>query len=106
MMNPILILMVFFIAEAIYPEKFVGYVRGHVMVHEWAGFTSFVPDPNGPHRIGDTIGRTLLLSPSSFSSSSSFSFLPFLTTSEPLSSYFIPMPFCLLNLSLPLPHLL
>jgi len=39
-------------AEAVYPGKFVEYVRGHVLIHEWAGFSSFVEDPTGPHRIG------------------------------------------------------
>jgi len=38
--------------EAIYPEKYVEYIRGHLMIHEWAGFCSFVTDPLGPHRIG------------------------------------------------------
>jgi len=38
--------------EAIYPEKYVEYIRGHLMIHEWAGFSSFVTDPLGPHRIG------------------------------------------------------
>jgi len=30
-------------------------VRGHLMVHEWAAFTTFVADPNGPHRIGASV---------------------------------------------------
>lgn len=40
-------------AEAVYPERFVVYARGHLIIHEWAGYSSFVLDPvNGHHRIG------------------------------------------------------
>eukprot|EP01119_Soliformovum_irregulare_P013078 TRINITY_DN3451_c0_g1_i7.p2 TRINITY_DN3451_c0_g1~~TRINITY_DN3451_c0_g1_i7.p2 ORF type:complete len:190 (-),score=69.79 TRINITY_DN3451_c0_g1_i7:216-785(-) len=43
--------------KAIFPHRFVKYARGHLMVHEWAGFTSFVLDPKGPHRIGVSVDR-------------------------------------------------
>jgi inosine-uridine nucleoside N-ribohydrolase len=38
--------------EAIYPGKYVQYSQGHLLIHEYAGFSSFVADPLGPHRIG------------------------------------------------------
>lgn len=53
------------VMEAVYPGlclrpeptdivagKFVEYKRGWLVAHEWAGYTSFVCDPTGPHRIG------------------------------------------------------
>lgn len=43
------------VAEAIYPDRFVKYARGHLMIHEWAGFSTFVLDEAGPHRIGVTV---------------------------------------------------
>jgi hypothetical protein len=55
------------VAEAVYPGfffcltiflltgRFVKYARGHLMIHEWAGFPTFVLDPKGPHRIGVSI---------------------------------------------------
>jgi purine nucleosidase len=45
------------VAEALYPERFVEYVQGHLMIHEWAGFPTFVMDPLGPHRIGLKVKR-------------------------------------------------
>jgi len=49
------------LAEAIYTNRFVKYIRGHLLVHEWAGFSSFVLDPKGPHRIGTQIDAELFL---------------------------------------------
>eukprot|EP01114_Cavostelium_apophysatum_P019209 TRINITY_DN6127_c0_g1_i2.p1 TRINITY_DN6127_c0_g1~~TRINITY_DN6127_c0_g1_i2.p1 ORF type:complete len:420 (-),score=57.91 TRINITY_DN6127_c0_g1_i2:975-2234(-) len=46
------------VAEAIYPGRFVEYATGHLLIHEWAGFSSFVPDPNGPHKIGVSVKVT------------------------------------------------
>jgi hypothetical protein len=49
-------------AEAVYPGKFVKFVRGRLLIHEWAGFSSFVPDPMGNHRIGlSMIDKTAFL---------------------------------------------
>lgn len=30
-------------------------LRGHVIIHEWAAFSTFIPDPTGPHEIGVSI---------------------------------------------------
>jgi hypothetical protein len=35
--------------------KFVEYKQGWVIFHEWASYTSFVVDPKGPHRIGNSV---------------------------------------------------
>eukprot|EP01128_Nolandella_sp_AFSM9_P007467 TRINITY_DN409_c0_g1_i1.p1 TRINITY_DN409_c0_g1~~TRINITY_DN409_c0_g1_i1.p1 ORF type:complete len:490 (-),score=86.35 TRINITY_DN409_c0_g1_i1:95-1522(-) len=43
------------VAEAVYPGKFVKYERGHILIHRWAGFTSFVPDPLGRHRLSTSV---------------------------------------------------
>jgi inosine-uridine nucleoside N-ribohydrolase len=40
------------LVEAVYEDKFVKFVRGNIIIHEWAGFSSFVMNPNGVHRIG------------------------------------------------------
>jgi hypothetical protein len=41
--------------EGIYPGKYINYIRGHIMIHEWAGFCSFVYDPLGPHRMANNL---------------------------------------------------
>lgn len=44
------------VAEAVYPERFVEYTEpGHLMIHEWAAFSTFVCSEEGPHRIGRTV---------------------------------------------------
>jgi hypothetical protein len=44
------------VAEAVYPGVFVGQgPRGHLLIHEWAGFGTFVCDPAGPHRLAATV---------------------------------------------------
>ena len=48
-------------AEAVYPGKFVKYVKGRVMIHEWAGFVSFVLDSNGNHEIGMEVDKDQFL---------------------------------------------
>jgi len=45
------------VLEAIFPEKYVSYARGYLIIHEWAGFSSFIYDPLGPHRIGVKISE-------------------------------------------------
>jgi hypothetical protein len=49
------------VGESVYPGRFVQYARGHLMIHEWAGFSSFVLDPLGPHRIGVSVQRDAFL---------------------------------------------
>jgi len=40
------------VAEAVYPGRFLDLsAPGHLMIHEWAGFATFVPAPRGPHRL-------------------------------------------------------
>ncbi|KAH3744592.1 purine nucleosidase [Pelomyxa schiedti] len=41
--------------EAVYPGSFVTYAQGHICMHRHAGYSSFVLDPTGPHRIGVTV---------------------------------------------------
>jgi inosine-uridine nucleoside N-ribohydrolase len=49
-------------AEAVYPGRFVEFTEpGHVMIHEWAGFATFVCGSNGPHRLGNTTESTSFL---------------------------------------------
>jgi hypothetical protein len=31
------------------------FARGWVIIHEWAAFSTFIPDPDGPHEIGESI---------------------------------------------------
>lgn len=46
------------VSEAIYPERFVEYTEpGHLMIHEWAAFSTFVCGEGGPHRIGCGVRR-------------------------------------------------
>ena len=41
------------VAEAVYPGRFLDFTSpGHLLVHEWAGFSTFVRVPGGPHRLG------------------------------------------------------
>ena len=42
-------------AEAVYPGQYVNFVRGRLLIHEWAGFSAFVLDPLGNHRIGKKV---------------------------------------------------
>jgi inosine-uridine nucleoside N-ribohydrolase len=49
-------------AEAVYPGRFVEFTEpGHVLIHEWAGFATFVCGSNGPHRLGKTNESTSFL---------------------------------------------
>ena len=44
------------VAEAVYPGRFVGFgARGHLLIHAWAGFATFVPSSEGPHRLASTV---------------------------------------------------
>ncbi|KAH3761349.1 purine nucleosidase [Pelomyxa schiedti] len=43
------------ISEAVYPGKFVKYSRGHLLVHEWAGYSTFIPNPTGPHLVAESL---------------------------------------------------
>eukprot|EP01122_Echinamoeba_exundans_P008116 TRINITY_DN262_c0_g2_i1.p1 TRINITY_DN262_c0_g2~~TRINITY_DN262_c0_g2_i1.p1 ORF type:complete len:442 (+),score=63.46 TRINITY_DN262_c0_g2_i1:137-1462(+) len=43
------------LVEAIYPHRYMKFVRGWVIIHEWAAFSTFIPDPDGPHEIGESI---------------------------------------------------
>lgn len=43
------------LAEAIYPSRFIKYVRGYVVIHEWAAFSTFIPHPDGPHEMGESV---------------------------------------------------
>lgn len=44
------------VAEAIYPDRFVQFNEpGQLMIHEWAGFATFVFDKHGLHRLGRTV---------------------------------------------------
>lgn len=46
------------VAEAVYPGRFVQPTpRGHLLVHAWAAFGTFVCAPAGPHRLGATVRR-------------------------------------------------
>ncbi|MGC4115142.1 MAG: nucleoside hydrolase [Myxococcales bacterium] len=44
------------VAEAIYPRRFLQFsAPGHLLVHEWAGFSTFVCGAGGPHRLARTV---------------------------------------------------
>ncbi len=44
------------VAESIYPGRFLDFTaQGHLVVHEWAGFSSFVCAPGGPHRLATAV---------------------------------------------------
>ena len=44
------------VAEAVYHGRFVEYTApGHLLVHEWAAFATFVCGEGGPHRLGRTV---------------------------------------------------
>jgi purine nucleosidase len=44
------------VADAVYPERFVEFTEpGHLMIHEWAAFPTFVCGEGGPHRIGRAV---------------------------------------------------
>jgi inosine-uridine nucleoside N-ribohydrolase len=46
------------VAEAMFPGRFVTFSPpGHLLVHEWAAFSSFVCCPGGPHRIASAVER-------------------------------------------------
>jgi inosine-uridine nucleoside N-ribohydrolase len=46
------------VAEAMFPGRFVTFSPpGHLLVHEWAAFNSFVCSPGGPHRIARAVER-------------------------------------------------
>jgi inosine-uridine nucleoside N-ribohydrolase len=46
------------VAEAMFPGRFVTFSPpGHLLVHEWAAFSSFVCAPGGPHRIARAVER-------------------------------------------------
>ena len=40
------------LAEAVYPGRFLRFApRGHLLVHEWAGYSTFVCGTHGRHRL-------------------------------------------------------
>lgn len=54
------------VAEAVYPGRFVTPTpAGHLLVHRWAAFGTFVPRAGGPHRLSAAVDHA--------------AFLPFLT---------------------------
>lgn len=49
------------VAEAVYPDRFITFKEGFLMVHEWGAFPTFVTKPGGPHRIGCEVEKDLFL---------------------------------------------
>ena len=49
------------VAEAVYPDRFMKFKEGFLMVHEWGAFPTFVTQPGGPHRIGCEVEKDLFL---------------------------------------------
>jgi purine nucleosidase len=50
------------IAEAVYPGRFLTFTPpGHVLVHQWAAFSTFVSVPGGPHRIAQSVSTDAFL---------------------------------------------
>jgi purine nucleosidase len=50
------------VAEAAYPGRFLDFSEpGHLLVHEWGGFATFVCVPGGPHRMATEVRARLFI---------------------------------------------